>query len=605
MFVSGLRVRSYAALFAAFVFAASWMFAAPARAAESRDVVVTFTTAQAARRAAATADGGVLVAPTVASLSADAGTIDELSATPGVVAVESDVAFHATDLATQPTDPCFVAANQCDGLDAWQFGDLGMADLWARTHGASTTIAVVDGGVDASVPDIAAKLIAPEIDLSDAHDGPSDHGTAVAALAAGALDNGVASGGVAWDSQLLSIKVLDRSGTGRLSAVAAGVVRATDLGARVINLSLSGQLTTALATAVNYAVDHGVIVVAAAGNDGTDTPTVALSSGPVDGGYPARHPGVIAVGATTRGHAIAPFSDFGSWVDVFAPGVDLPAPVVGGRLERFSGTSAAAPLVSGIAALLASASPDAQSSDIETALHATGIAINGRLGAVRANAAALAADDDLFPDGPSSPTGVVDGVGPAPAGMVLTGWTVDPNAHDTLDIHTYVDGRFAGVIRADVPRPDVASVLPGYGAPHGFTVQLPLPPGAHKVCVYGINVGAGVNALIACVTPTVSTLPFGALDGTARTPTTATVRGWVIDPTTSAPARARVTIDGVTATTALAAVPRPDVSTAFPFFGDAHGYRIDVAVTPGPHTLCVIGLGPLPAASAGLGCRPI
>src|SRR5438270_537343 len=167
MFVSGLRVRSYAALFAAFVFGASWMFAAPAR-------------------------------------------------------------------------------------------------------------------------DIAAKLIAPEIDLSDAHDGPSDHGTAVAALAAGALDNGVASGGVAWDSQLLSIKVLDRNGTGRLSAVAAGVVRATDLGARVINLSLSGQYTTALATAVQYAIDHGVVVVAAAGNDGTDTPTVALATGTVDGGYPAR-----------------------------------------------------------------------------------------------------------------------------------------------------------------------------------------------------------------------------------------------------------------------------------------------------------------------------
>src|SRR5204863_3610218 len=138
-----------------------------------------------------------------------------------------------------------------------------------------------DGGVDATVPDIADKLVAPEIDLTSAHDGPSDHGTAVAALASGAVDNGVASGGVAWESRLLSIKVLDRAGTGRLSSVAAGVVRATDLGAQVINLSLSGQFTTALATAVKYATDHGVVVVAAAGNDGTDNPTVTLPGGTV------------------------------------------------------------------------------------------------------------------------------------------------------------------------------------------------------------------------------------------------------------------------------------------------------------------------------------
>ena len=91
------------------------------------------------------------------------------------------------------------------------FDDVGVRDLWARTHGASVTIAVVDAGVDATVPDIADKLIAPEIDLTDAHDGASDHGTAVAALAAGSVDNGVASGGIAWDSRLLSIKVLDRS----------------------------------------------------------------------------------------------------------------------------------------------------------------------------------------------------------------------------------------------------------------------------------------------------------------------------------------------------------------------------------------------------------
>ena len=603
MFVNKVRVRTYAALFAAFVTTVSVLLASPAHAAEEHDVVVTFVTPQAAHRA--TSAGGTLVAPTVVSLQADAGAIDELAASPSVVAVEPDVAFHATDLGTKPPDPCFATGEECGGVDAWHFADLGMADLWAKTHGASATIAIVDGGVDASVPDIANKLIAPEIDLSDAHDGPSDHGTAVAALAAGAVDNGVGAGGIAWESPMLSIKVLDRNGTGRLSTVAAGVVKATDLGARVINLSLSGQITTALATAVQYAIDRGVIVVAAAGNDGTDLPTVSLPTGTVDGGYPARYPGVIAVGAMTRGRAIAPFSDFGPWVDVFAPGVDLPAPVVGGDYVAFSGTSAAAPLVSGLAALLASASPDAHSSDVERALHSTGTTIDVARGAVRANAKTLAAQPSLFPAGPSSPSGVVDGIGVAPGGAMFTGWTVDPNAHDTLDVHTYVDGRLVDVSTAGVSRPDVGLALPGYGAAHGFVIVLPLTPGPHDVCVYGINVGAGTNALIECTKPTVSAVPFGVIDRTERTALSTTVAGWAIDPTTVSPAHVRVTVDGVTATTAVADGSRQDLVKAFPLFGAAHGYRVEVLVTPGPHTLCVVAVGQAPAPSTGLGCRSI
>lgn len=604
MLVNGVRRRGVAALFVAFVTMLSLFLAAPAGAADTQDLVVTFTTAQAAARVTSASDG-VLVAPTVVSLQGGTSVVQDLTATPGVVAVERDVTFHAADLATQPTDPCFVSAAKCGGIAAWQFSDLQVSDLWARTHGADATIAIVDGGVDASVPDIAAKLAAPETDLTDVHDGPSDHGTAVAALAAGALDNGVASGGVGWDSQLLSIKVLDRNGTGRLSAVAAGVVRATDLGARVINLSLSGQYTTALATAVQYAIDHGVVVVAAAGNDATDTPTVTLASGTVDGGYPARYPGVIAVGASTPADTVAPFSDFGPWVDVFAPGVDLPAPTVGGALERFSGTSAAAPLVSGLAALLVSASPASTSPDIEAALHDSGRPLDGRPDAVLADAKALAATGSLFPDGPSSPIGVVDGVGASPGGAVLTGWTVDPNAHDTLDVHTYVDGHFAGVTLAGIDRPDVAAALPGYGPAHGFTIELPLAPGRHTVCVYGINVGAGTNDLIECVTPTVSAVPFGAIDVVSRRSSELTVSGWSIDPTTLLPARAIVTVDGRTVATETADGIRPDVGAAFPFFGAVHGYRADVSVAPGHHTVCVVALAQLSEQSAGLGCRSI
>src|SRR3954453_8870746 len=210
MFVNGLRVRGFAALFAAFVIAVPVLLATPADASSPTDVVVTFTTAQAASRV-----DGERIAPTIVSLQADRASISELEQSPGVVAVEPAVAFHATDLATEPNDPCFRGPTSCAGFDAWQFDDLGISALWARTHGASSTIAIVDGGVDQSVPDIADKLLAPEVDLSEAHDGPSDHGTAVAALAAGAIENDSASGGIGLGGRLLGLKGVDEAVVGK------------------------------------------------------------------------------------------------------------------------------------------------------------------------------------------------------------------------------------------------------------------------------------------------------------------------------------------------------------------------------------------------------
>src|SRR4051794_33331419 len=156
MFVNKLRWRPCAALFAAFATAIPVLFAVPAHAAAPSDVVVTFTTAHAANRV-----DGDHIAPTVVRVTTDDASIRTLEQTPGVIAVESDVTFHAADLATEPTDPCFTEPSACAGVDPWQFDDLGVSALWARTHGASATIAIVDGGVDPTVPDLAAKLVAP------------------------------------------------------------------------------------------------------------------------------------------------------------------------------------------------------------------------------------------------------------------------------------------------------------------------------------------------------------------------------------------------------------------------------------------------------------
>jgi thermitase len=141
-------------------------------------------------------------------------------------------------------------------------------------------------------------------------------------------------------------KVLGDNGSGTWSSVANGIIWAADNGARVINLSLGGTShSTTLENAVNHAWGRGAVIVAAAGNSNTSTLT-----------YPAAYANVIAVGATDQNDARASFSNFGTWVDVAAPGVDIlsTTPRVG-RTDQYatkSGTSMAAPFVAGLAGLV-------------------------------------------------------------------------------------------------------------------------------------------------------------------------------------------------------------------------------------------------------------
>ena len=136
-------------------------------------------------------------------------------------------------------------------------------------------------------------------------------------------------------------KVLNASGGGSFADVAAGIVWAADNGAQVINLSLGGaSSSTTLLDAVNYAYGKGVVLVAATGNTGSG---VIL--------YPARYPNVIAVGAVDNTNNHASFSNFGPELDLVAPGASIYSTVIGGYGYK-SGTSMAAPYVSGLAAIL-------------------------------------------------------------------------------------------------------------------------------------------------------------------------------------------------------------------------------------------------------------
>jgi subtilisin family serine protease len=226
---------------------------------------------------------------------------------------------------------------------------------WDYSTGSSAvTIAIVDTGVDLSHPDLAGKLV-PGYDFVNGDTIPQDdngHGTHVAGIAAASGNNGIGVAGVSWGARIMPVKVLNAGGNGSFADVAAGITWSADHGTQVINLSVGGASPSAvLQDAVNYAYGKGVLLVAAAGNTGSG---VIL--------YPARYPNVIAVGAVDNTNNHAGFSNFGPELDLAAPGASIYSTVIGGY-GYLSGTSMAAPYVSGLAAILrgypAGFSPDA------------------------------------------------------------------------------------------------------------------------------------------------------------------------------------------------------------------------------------------------------
>jgi thermitase len=239
---------------------------------------------------------------------------------------------------------------------------------WDVTRGSSSVkVAIIDTGVDYNHPDLAGKVVKGYDFVDDDWDPMdlNDHGTHCAGVTAAATNNSRGIAGMAPNVTLLAVRVLDASGNGSLDDVAAGITYAADAGAKVISLSLGGPSSaTTLQNAVNYAASKGVVVVAAAGNESTSAPS-----------YPAYYSNAIAVAATDSYDRLASFSNYGSWVDVAAPGVDILSTVPGGYYAYMSGTSMATPLVAGIAGLLASQGRSA--SNIRAAIENTATPISG------------------------------------------------------------------------------------------------------------------------------------------------------------------------------------------------------------------------------------
>jgi thermitase len=298
-------------------------------------------------------------------------------------------------------EPDFVAQAVGSPDDAyfglqWGLTKIGAEQAWEVTNGSpSVNIAIVDTGVDLDHPDLADKLMS-NINFTN-FGNPDDvygHGTHVAGIAAAMTNNGMGVAGLGCSATIMNVKVLDDNGMGAYSWIVSGIIWAADHGAEIINMSLGGSYaSSALEDAINYAWSKGVVMVAAAGNNGDTTPM-----------YPAYYTNCIAVAATDASDARTSWSNYGDWIDVAAPGLSIYSTLKNSSYGYMSGTSMASPHVAGLAALLFTTVSDTNgdgklNDEVRSRIEATcdDVGVSG-IGHGRINAA-QAVGSELLPPG--------------------------------------------------------------------------------------------------------------------------------------------------------------------------------------------------------------
>ncbi len=228
---------------------------------------------------------------------------------------------------------------------------------WQLTRGTQDVIvAVVDTGADLKHPDLRNQLL-PGYNVISDNDNPQDdvgHGTHVTGVIAALVNNNLGVAGMTWYNKVLPVKVLDQTGAGSTYSVAQGIIWAADHGAKVMNLSLGNYADSSfLHDAIRYAYNKDVALIAASGNDNTERP-----------GYPAAYPEVLAVAASDSQNNKAPFSNYGDYIDVTAPGVSIASTYPNNQYAALSGTSMASPHVTALAALVRSTNPSLKNTEV-------------------------------------------------------------------------------------------------------------------------------------------------------------------------------------------------------------------------------------------------
>jgi hypothetical protein len=257
--------------------------------------------------------------------------------------------------------------------EPWHLELIGVPEAHKVTKGAGVKVAVIDTGADCSHKELAGKVVDGYDFVNDRKGCVDDneHGTHVSGLIAGE------SVGVAPEVSLYVAKVLDAQGVGNEAVIALGIDWAIGKGVNLINMSLGSRYPSPLEEElINSCEEHGIVMCAAAGNEGRGK------------GYPAAYDGVISVAAVDRHKEHAYFSNIDDTVDVSAPGVDIFSCVPGGYAV-LSGTSMASPIACGVAALIESTGCSAIEDALESSAEELGAHNEYGAGLVQANAAVV------------------------------------------------------------------------------------------------------------------------------------------------------------------------------------------------------------------------
>ncbi|HEX5396373.1 MAG TPA: S8 family serine peptidase, partial [Candidatus Limnocylindria bacterium] len=296
-----------------------------------------------------------------------AAMVAELRRDPDVVWAEPDYVVQLEESGTQAVSVDDPLTDDQYALDRMQ-----VRDAWTRSTGGTALIAVLDTGVQFTHPDLVGRLAAGYDFVNGDTDARDDngHGTWVSGILVANANNAIGVAGISWSDKVLPVKVMNSSGLGYTSDLAAGIYYAADRGAKVINMSVGGfPNVRSVGDAVDYAWSKGAVLVAAAGNHGVEE----LS-------YPASYPHVVSVSATQADDEFTNWSSYGAGVDVSAPGAAITTTDCGGcsvsavgspRYTAISGTSFATPDTAGVVALIAAEYPGATNAWIVDRLTST------------------------------------------------------------------------------------------------------------------------------------------------------------------------------------------------------------------------------------------
>ncbi len=330
--------------------------------------------------------------------------------------------FSSSDLV--PNDPYYGSQ--------WHLPLIGGPTAWNASQGAGVVIAILDSGIDPTHPDLKDRLV-PGYNFVDGNTNTTDvrgHGTKVAGAAASALNNGTGVASVAGAARIMPIRVSNADGYVTWSTMAQGLTYAADKGAKIANMSFNGVAgSSSVLSAAKYFMDKGGLSFVSAGNDNRDP------------GYADTNV-MIIVASTDKNDAKSSFSNYGDHVDLSAPGSSIYSTTMGGGYASVSGTSFAAPVTAGVAALVMAANPSLSNVQVEQILKstakdlgATGYDIyfgHGRVDAGAAVTAALSTTGTATTKDTTPPTVAISS--PAPSSTVSGTASVGISASDNVGV---------------------------------------------------------------------------------------------------------------------------------------------------------------------------